>query len=473
MLVVISDFHLAETQSRNIRTLFNKAPIEVVGNVKLKAFVKFLARLDEQARRDGARRLDLVLAGDIFELHRTALWFRDNPHDVRPYVSTPDVTDCLQAKVVEILAEINREDSETGQVLASLRRLVADNCYTTDAGLVREFPVPVTLHYLPGNHDRLTDATPGLRRTVRGLLGLPVSIAPFRHVLVFEEERAVVRHGHEYDPLNFCQDLTGVEIFPLYLPREAYGCATIGDWISVELAVGIGEVYREYHGDDHIQANPLLRRVYARLLAFDDLRPMHALFFYLLAMPASEFTPREIWEQAIRPVVVRLLDRLSEDPFLSYWLDRLDQENVPDLVDAIQTILTLKAWNWTGLSLGQIELVSGLALACHQSSAVPQTLAAREAPIQTGSCLFVVAGHTHEPRVELIGHRPAGEQYYVDVGTWRRVIPATRDFLSFGRVNALSYAVIYGPQEDPANPRLAGKVASLDFWSGVTQRWVQ
>jgi hypothetical protein len=114
-----------------------------------------------------------------------------------------------------------------------------------------------------------------------------------------------------------------------------------------------------------------------------------------------------------------------------------------------------------------------LALRSHQSSAGPEGMAAREEAIQNGSHLFVVAGHTHSPAVELIGHRPAGEQYYVDVGTWRRVIPATGDFRSFGRLNALSYAVIYGPQEDPGNPTIPGKVASLDYWSGVTQRWIE
>jgi UDP-2,3-diacylglucosamine pyrophosphatase LpxH len=473
MLVIISDLHFEETVSRDIRGGGGPAPIEVVRNVKSKAFTRFVARMDEQARRDGARRLDLVLAGDILELHRTALWFRDNPHQARPYVDIKDMSDDLEAKVLEIVREIAREDSQVGEILALLRCLVSENHYTTEAGMIREFPVPVFLHYLPGNHDRLANATPTLRRTVRELFGLPVSIAPFRPVLVFDEERTIVRHGHEYDPLNFGEDYTEGEVFPLYLPREAYGRAPIGDWITVELAVGISEVFREHHGDDRILTDPLLRQVYIRMLEFDDLRPMHALFNYLLYIPASGFTPREIWDRAIRPVVVKLLDRLSEDPFLHFWLKRLDEKGVPDLVDALQAVLALRAWNWTGLSLGQIELLSKLALGRHHSSQGPDVFAAREEAIQEGSSLFVVAGHSHSPTVELIGHRPAGEQYYVDVGTWRRVIPATGDYRSFGRLNALSYAVIYGPQEDPGNPTIPGKVASLDYWSGVTQRWIQ
>jgi UDP-2,3-diacylglucosamine pyrophosphatase LpxH len=470
MLVIISDLHFEETDSRNIEADGRLAPIKVVRNIKFKAFTKFFARLDEQARRDGAHRLDLVLAGDIFELHRTALWFRENPDGVRPYVHASEVTEPLETKIIRILEEINRED-KAGQILALFRRLAQDNHYTTESGMTREFPVPVFLHYLPGNHDRLTNSTPTLRRAVRRLLGLPLSIAPFRHVLVFDQEQTIVRHGHEYDPLNLGADTTDLETIPLYLPKEVYARAPIGDWVTVELAIGIGEIFRAYHGDNRILSDPLLRQVYVRMLEFDDLRPMHALLNYLLYMPASGFAPQEIWDSAVRPVVIRLLDRIENDPFLRYWLDQLDQKGVPDLIDAVQAALALKAWNWTGLSLGQMELISKLALERHQASAGAPAMAAREESIQDGSQRFIVAGHTHSPTVELIGHRAAGEQYYVDVGTWRRTIPATQDYRSFGRLNALGYAVIYGPQEDPGHPAVPGKIVSLDYWSGVTQRW--
>lgn len=473
MLVVISDLHFEETQSRDIPGRGPLPPIEVVRNVNLKAFLKFYARLDEQARRDGARRLDLVLAGDVFELNRTALWFRDNPHRVRPYVNASEVDEHLEARLLQILTELDRPETQVGQVLASLRLLSEDNYYVTEAGMVREFPVPVFLHYLPGNHDRLANATPRLRRRIRRLLGLPASAAPFRHVLVFDEERAVVRHGHEYDPLNLAADYTGAETMPLNLPPEIYGRAPIGDWITVELAIGISELFREHHGDDRILADPLLRQLYGRMLEFDDLRPMHALFNYLLYMPASDYAPRRLWDQALRPVVIELLDRLHDHPFLTDWLGRLNRRGVPDLIDALQLALALKAWKWIGLSLGQIELISRLALNRYRSSVAPATVAAREETIGDGSHLFLVAGHTHVPAVELIGRRPVGEQYYVNVGTWRRMIPATDDYRSFGRLNALGYAVVYGPHEDPGNPAIPGKVASLDYWSGVTQRWIR
>ena len=75
MLVVISDLHFEEEQSRDIEGPGPHPPIRISRNIRLNAFSKIFDRLSEQARRDGAHKMNLVLAGDIFELHRTALWF--------------------------------------------------------------------------------------------------------------------------------------------------------------------------------------------------------------------------------------------------------------------------------------------------------------------------------------------------------------------------------------------------------------
>ena len=72
MLVIISDLHLEEESSRDIKSDDpNVAPIEVTRNVNPRAFEKIFARWSQQAERAGAGKLDLVLAGDIFDLHRT------------------------------------------------------------------------------------------------------------------------------------------------------------------------------------------------------------------------------------------------------------------------------------------------------------------------------------------------------------------------------------------------------------------
>jgi UDP-2,3-diacylglucosamine pyrophosphatase LpxH len=476
MLVVISDLHFEEEKSRNIPGDGVHEAIRAPRNIHLKAFTKVFGRLAEQARRDKAKRMDLVLDGDIFELHRTALWFRGNPHGVRPYVSAPEVDPNLESKLLEILHAINAPDDSAWDVLAAFRRLNQEGTFVDENGKEREFPVPVKVHYLPGNHDRLADSTPAIRRTIRQFLGLSSSAAPFRHVLTFREERALIRHGHEYDRFNFPLDLRQDEVVPLSLPRQAYGEATIGDFITAEVASGIGEIYREYHQDERIVRDPLLRRVYERILAFDDLRPLHTIPNFLLYMPESGYTPEQIWHGAIRPVMHILLEKIHQHPFLVGCLDKMDRRNWPDPVDVVQGALSQRVWEWqiwdrNPLSLEMVQLLSKRLIGLHREEPGPETLAAREESVLEGEALFVVCGHTHTPAVRLIGKQPAGEQYYVDTGTWRQQIPAAPGYTRFGRVKALTYAVIYGPHEDLGRPPQVGKVASLDYWSGVTQRW--
>ncbi|HEX6387583.1 MAG TPA: metallophosphoesterase [Anaerolineae bacterium] len=471
MLVVISDLHFEEEGSRNIVGDGSLEPIIVRRNIRLNAFNKIFDRLAAQAVHDGARKMDLVLAGDIFDLHRTALWFQNNSKQVRPYVSADQVDADLEAKVLEILHAINEPAGPVRPILEALQRLVQQSIYVDTFNVERSFPVPVELHFIPGNHDRLVNATPAIRRTVRQFLGLPDSAAPFRHVLVFDEERALIRHGHEYDHFNFSRDYRDVALLPLRLPEEAYDNSPFGDFITVDVASRISEEYRNYHGDQRILSDPLLRMVYERILEVDDLRPLRAIFNYLLYPPEPGYTPEQIWREAVRPVAINLLEAVHDHPFLLGWLEKLEKKGLLDIYDAVQAVLSLRAWRWGGLSLAKLQFLSDLSLRFYREEAGPQALAAREETIVNERHLFAVAGHTHRPKVELIGHPPAGEQYYVDTGTWRRRIPATPDFKSFGRIKSLTYAVLYGPEEDLGHPPVPGKLASLDYWSGVTQRW--
>jgi UDP-2,3-diacylglucosamine pyrophosphatase LpxH len=477
MLVIISDLHFEEEESRNIAGQGGDPPIEVQRNVQLKAFSKILSRLASQAKRDGARRLDLVLAGDIFEFHRTGLWFHDPTKDVRPYISTTEVDADLEARLLTILGAINRENSPPWKVMQTFRLLADEGKYLDQDGHRRKFPVPVAnvrLYYIPGNHDRMANATPAIRATIRDLLCLSPGDAPFPHALVFDAEKALIRHGHEYDHLNFSRDNRQDEVLDQDVLDGAYHGATFGDFVTVDIASRISHEYRLYHGDDHILADPLLRTVYERILEFDDLRPQHAIPNFLLYIPG--YTPQLIWNQALKPVLQILLDKIHDDPFLESWLERWDKKWRPDLIDLAQVALGLHIWDWKvwdqlGSSLDRVQGLSEKLIESYKKSSGPQAMAVRERPIRDGNLRFVVGGHTHKPAVELIGMRDIGEQYYVDTGTWRQQLPASTDYLSFGRVKALTHVVLYGPDEDQGTPPEAGKQVSLDYWTGVTQRW--
>ena len=77
MLVVISDLHLVQSISGlNDALNFNK-------NIEPAAYHQFINRLAREAKINRATHLDLILAGDIFEMFKSPIWYED---DERPYV---------------------------------------------------------------------------------------------------------------------------------------------------------------------------------------------------------------------------------------------------------------------------------------------------------------------------------------------------------------------------------------------------
>ncbi len=81
-------------------------------------------------------------------------------------------------------------------------------------------------------------------------------------------------------------------------------------------------------------------------------------------------------------------------------------------------------------------------------------------------CKCVVSGHTHFPEVSLISATGGDQRYYINTGTWRNVIPATRNFKGFGSLNALSKVIVYPPLEKPG--KIEQTSWSFDFLSGVS-----
>ncbi len=137
MLVVLSDLHFSEAQSTRIDSLtFNK-------NLDPEIYHSYLREINQIALTNKIRQVDLVLAGDIFEITRSAFWF-DGPY--RPYVDNRDVEpgSPLEAKILQILDAIANEDKVKGTLLL----------FRT---LEERFDVDVRLHYLVGNHDRLVE----------------------------------------------------------------------------------------------------------------------------------------------------------------------------------------------------------------------------------------------------------------------------------------------------------------------------
>lgn len=471
MLVVISDLHFEEEASNHIEGDGKHSPLKFHRNLPATPYRLLVSQLATDAVRNEAKRLDLVLAGDIIDLHRTGLWFHSNPSNLRPYVNSTEVGSELEAFLLKIIKSVAGE-RHVGEIF-QVFRLLSSGKYIDTNDQEKSFPVPVELHYIPGNHDRLTNATPAIRQAVRQTLGLQEHGALFPNVLTFEQEQVLVRHGHEYDYTNFSYDHRDTQEFPVHLPSEQYQNSSIGDFATVDIAVRLPRMFRDYHGDEKILADQDLRILYLRLLEFDDLRPLTALFNYFVYADGHFIDRQSAWD-AIEPVVINLLEMLHDDPYLHYWLDKLDKRWCLDMIDAIQAVLAAKPWRWTNrhIPLELAETISKKALASTFQRPGVEAYAAREGSIRDGRHRFVVAGHTHQPQVSLIANDHYGDRYYVDTGTWRNRVPATPDFNQFGQLKNLTYVTIYGPNEDRgALPIDREKIASFDFWSSATQGW--
>ncbi len=470
MLVVISDLHFEEEASTHIP---GDADTHLNRNLPARPFLLLMNQLANAAERNDAQRLDFVLAGDIFDINRTALWHTDNPTGVRPYVSTAEISAELEAMILKILDAISAEPNVQDS-LAVIQRLAGGRYLDLDGDTPTEkpFPVAVTVHYIPGNHDRMANATARIRRKIRDLLGMPTSATPFPYVVEIEPEQVLVRHGHEYDYANFAYDHRNSAEIPTHLPIDQYQAAPVGDFVTVDVASALPPIYRQTYGDERIRADKTLKDLYMRLIEFDDVRPTSALFNYFMYADPANVAPEEAWE-VIEPVLLTLIDRIYDDPFLDEWLDKLDKKFAPDAIDAIQAALFLKPWRWTNsIPFALVQGIANRAINAHTERPGPETYAIREVSIQDGSNRFLIAGHTHHPAVELVAHDAGGERYYIDTGTWRNQVPATPDFMQYGRLKALTHVVVYNEKEARGiRPSAETAIASFDFVTGVTQGW--
>lgn len=470
MLAVISDMHFEEERMDAI-SCPGAAPIVFQRNVRGKAYAQFIARLAAEARRNGARQLDLVLAGDVFDLHRTAMWFFPPDSHVRPYVSCALADARLEAKVLAILDAIAAEP-EVGTALKAFQSLGRRRVYLADPedpGSETEFPIETRLHYIPGNHDRLANATPAIRARVCELLGLEPPAGSFPHQLGFADPAVLIRHGHEYDRYNFSVDHryqppTLAQAFP----ASEYDEPTLGDFVTVEVASQLAYLFRQKYRD--ICGDPVKTLVYQRLLEFDDVRPQSALVDFLLTMPGRGVPPEGAWN-LLDPVVHDLLENIHDSAYLHGWLDRLHDAWHLDAVEWIKLILS-QQWlvDHVSIPLPLVRRVARL-ITRAGSDDPPEAYAAREELIQDGTASFLIAGHTHNPVMELIGVAGNSDRYYVDTGTWRNRVLSTPDRSAFGRLKALSYAIVYSSREDLGEAPGQAKCESLDWWSGFSQRW--
>jgi len=462
MIVVISDLHFEEEASDIICGEDERPPLIFRRNLHPRAYREFIAGVADQARCRRVRNFDLVIAGDLFDFDRTLLWFED---ELRPYVSLSSFAPPLEAKLLRILDAIASEPVVKGaldcfQLLSQGRYRPREDDLSSNEEL--DFPAErISIHYLPGNHDRLANATASVRRRIRALLGLSGD-ASFDHKILFDDPAALVRHGHEYDPNCFALDISGQANIPLDLPEAAYAEPVFGDFITIDVAVQLPYLFRKKYGDQQIFHDKVLSSLYLRLLQLDDVRPQSALLAYLLDASSGDFTEEQAWERLV-PVFEMLLDRIHSDRYFRQWMRQRANSWTPALLDLSRGMLKV------GAGGNRIAREFARVLAHHflgGATERPELVARREDAVKRGAARFVLAGHTHFPQVSLIASDALGDRFYINTGTWRTHIPATPDQRAFGQMKALTYVLLSASNEAPqdAGPNLG----CFNYWTAYT-----
>jgi UDP-2,3-diacylglucosamine pyrophosphatase LpxH len=463
MIVVISDLHFEEEASDIIPGRDGRPDVIFHRNLNPRAYRSFIAQMAEQVARRKVKEFQLVIAGDLFDFSRTTLWFSD---ELRPYVSLEKVNEQLEQKTLGILEATVKEPSvkkalEVFHSLAKGRYRTTESAHSEE----RDFPAErIEILYFPGNHDRLSNATPAIRKRVRELLGLNGN-AQFPHYFLAEDPAVLIRHGHEYDNNNFAIDLEKSKSIPLDLPEPGYSDANFGDYITIDVAVRLPYLFRRKYGDQAILGDPIMVKLYERLLQFDDVRPQSALFDYLLDDSAGDYSAEGAWERLV-PVIQDILDETRDQKFFRYWLSKRTMRWAPAELEAARGLLKLGAWR----NRASREAARKIAhFMMGGDMARPELMAQRENVLQQKKVRLVIAGHTHQPQICLIGSDSQADRFYINTGTWRNRIPTTPDERTFGSIKALTYVMLFSSAED----RKLGNqtLGTFDYWTGYTQHF--
>ena len=446
MLIVLSDLHFSETKSSQI------GMHRFTRNLLPENYSAYFDEINKFAQANHIQTVDLVLAGDILEISRSAIWLEGED---RPYIDYHAVEPGSEAEatILKIIQAI-AEDEHVAETLNLFQNLQG------------HFDMPIKLHLILGNHDRLANATPAIRKVVRELFGLTGGEALFDHHLILQDHLGkpfcLVRHGHEYDRTNFAIDVLEQESIPTFIPESVYGQSSLGDITTIEFGASLPWLFVRRYGAEQILNDPTLLALYQRLMEFDDVRPATAWLSFLFSTPGvDEKRTWELMEPCFTDIIKNLsthkqfmstLKQTAAINKLSRWLfqllirSRIIEGGVPYwlvklIMDRVSKTIKLKTQaDWAKREELILDEASG--------------------------CKCVISGHSHFAEVALLSSNNGEERYYLNTGTWRNYIPATKHYDHFGRLRALTKVIVFYPME--RDQEVNGRTWAFHFLSGAS-----
>jgi UDP-2,3-diacylglucosamine pyrophosphatase LpxH len=512
MLVIVSDLHFTDATAGK-----HNLPSEAFQEV-------FLSDIIELARKKRAKELKLLLLGDIPDLIRSEQWLTVPPanrpwgqnglDDVKNWhifshrrTTTPTEAACLRilgrmpasGKKEDVPSDtILYQNWETFSFFRDFRRRVKARLRH------RLGTIPVSIIFVPGNHDRLVNLYPSVRDTWQEIMDLTINSETvagdpdgdwwYPYEYLDEAYGLYARHGHQYDVWNYGggNDLTR---------RVAHLQVPIGDVFSTEFAVRIPW---EAAKREDVLGSELV----ARLQDMDNVRPLSRLlewFYYEIEQRSQQRQIRRVLDEIADNVVRDLLDidfvRRWRTPLSGWdnalrrisWLpaglaDRVEGLPLPGPDEAVRTVAN-PPMRWLAdkvLRLTDTDTLLRLSLLFIGGDSNSHTPNEEDVYVQAAyrdhiwrsndKIRFIAYGHTHRPGVLALDGANGHDVLHLNSGTWRERIQRTVSLdrqADFIKLKQMSYIALYRADEDGGWQGGNKKPDSLSFdmWTGTKLKY--
>ena len=428
MIVFISDLHFVdETAGKH--------------NIPARAFKGVFNDIKRYGGKP--KEIKIVFLGDIFDLNRTTQWFDMNEDD-RPWGDIDSKREPVKKRAFKILNDILEKNRATFDIF---RGKMTD---------LFKYNVEPERIYIPGNHDRLCNVFPELRKVVRESLGMGSDGAPFSHVFDDTKYQVIARHGHEFDAMNFEGSSQ---------PSAAdYDQTPIGDLITTEIASRLPYTIMNNIDSSGISMTPGEKAALKRNLEeIENVRPYSVLFDWLFYQVNDK--PR--LKGVINDSLKQIISNFEGLNYLNRWYKRHDKWNLfsSDEADKLQQAIRL-------FKLLNVESAEGLVKIYSKIFGAPDSLPmdnsdkglidkATDFLTHTSTYQHYVMGHTHNPLQVPVRITSGGmEQVYVNTGTWRKTYVKGQAGGFIG-LKKLTYSILYSKEENSDQ--------RLETWTGSLQ----
>jgi UDP-2,3-diacylglucosamine pyrophosphatase LpxH len=385
MLVIASDLHMTD-----------RATGAPVSDLELAAFAREVAALEPLAEP-----LTLVLLGDVIDFLRSEEWGRlwDEKNGAAPWSSVgPDFRGfegSYQAtRLAAIATRVVARYPEFSRALERLKQRAGSR-----------------IVYVVGNHDFMVQLSRETRAQIVRFLSLDHDAEdPFPLEHDDPELSVFAEHGHRHDPTNWHQ--------------VRAGNWAIGDAIVLRVVNRFGDLARQ------------------RLRLADDTRLGRAVNEIDNVEPHLEIPLYVVWLAR-----TELVSDSERDALLDCW--RTCVREFLDLPDFREERYgkAAAAIRW----LRELYALVDLERLLEYFKKIPDELShnySRQAHLTITDRIVRVFGHTHEPGVWALPEEGGRRRFYVNTGTWRRVIRRVQvepDAVDFAGSRVGSFLIVRGP----------------------------